>query len=176
MGNLGTLCDFHGTIVDANTAWINAFCYFVPNYEDTITDLVYKKTDRKKMANMFNLDYADIVIKYREKLTVRRPVMEIIKKISTNNEIIIISNASKERIWLDIDKVQTQLDIKILHVYSKEDGNKNDPKFIEYILDKHGFGTAYMIGNDIRQDFNPSKRIMNIFVPYKETILRNRTL
>lgn len=176
MSNMGTLCDFHGTIVDANNAWINAFCYFKPDNKDTIIDLIYNKTSRKQIAKMFDLNYTDIVIKYREKLTIRWPVMEIIKKISNNNEIIILSNASKERLWLDINKITPQLQMKILQVYSKEDGNKKDPKFIEQILDKFGFEGAYMIGNDIEQDFNPSKRITNIFVPYKETILRNRNV
>ena len=40
MHEMGVLCDFHGTLVDANKAWIKAFeTYDIPDINQVITDV-----------------------------------------------------------------------------------------------------------------------------------------
>jgi hypothetical protein len=173
---MGILCDFHGTLVDANAAWISAFESFGIKTIDNVFSQVYKKTNRKIICSDLGLDYTEVTNRYRDHLEIRKPIVDFIKKLSTNNEIIIISNSSRNRLMLDIEKVHDALGFNITDIFSKENGNKNDIGYIESILDSKGFKSAYIIGNDIREDFNPSNRIINIFVPYKDTILLNESL
>jgi len=176
MKEMGVLCDFHGTLVDANKAWADAFASCKLSNLDEIIDLIYKKVNRKIICADFGLDYDDIKNKYVNYLVPRDDVVNLVKKLSYDNTIIIISNSSRVRLMRDINQVKEQLGLNIIAVYSKEDGNKNDALYIENILDKHHFDHAYIVGNDIREDFNPSAKITNIFVPYKNTILLNKSL
>ena len=76
----------------------------------------------------------------------------------------------------DVDFVKSNLNLNILEILSKENGDKSDPDYINQVLDKYNYKSAYLIGNDIREDFNSSHRITNIFVPYKNTIIMNKSL
>ncbi|MBR3511205.1 MAG: hypothetical protein IKN73_04045 [Alphaproteobacteria bacterium] len=176
MHEMGVLCDFHGTLVDANHAWIKAFeTYDIPDINQVITD-VYHKVNRKIICNKYGINYEEIKNKYIYFLEVRYEIVNLVKLLSGNTGIIIVSNSSRERLLRDIDFVKPNLDLNILEILSKENGNKNDPDYINQVLDRYNYRSAYLVGNDIREDFNPSLRITNIFVPYKNTILMNKTL
>lgn len=176
MQGMGVLCDFHGTLVDANKAWIKAFeTYGIPDMNQVITD-VYHKVNRKIICHRYGIDYEEIKNQYTYFLEVRYEIVNLVKLLSNNAGIIIVSNSSRERLLRDVDFVKPNLDLNILEILSKENGNKSDPDYINRVLDKYNYKSAYLIGNDIREDFNSSHRITNIFVPYKNTIIMNKSL
>ena len=170
------LTDFHGTIVDSNSAWIKAYLNLgVKNIED-ITTQVYQKQSREKLALYYNIDYSLLLDEYRKNLHVRPDVISLIHAIHGNDNIIILSNSSKEKLYKDIEQVQAEHDLKFSFVYSKEDGNKNDALFIDELCSKHNITKAYMLGNDIREDLVINDNITNIFIPYKQSILLNKNI
>ena len=118
----------------------------------------------------------EIKNQYTYFLEVRYEIVNLVKLLSNNMGIIIVSNSSRERLLRDVDFVKSNLNLNILEILSKENGNKSDPDYINRVLDKYNYKSAYLIGNDIREDFNSSHRITNIFAPYKNTIIMNKSL
>ena len=76
MQEMGVLCDFHGTLVDANKAWIKAFeTYGIPDINQVITD-VYHKVNRKIICHRYGIDYEEIKgisLEGRQKLNKFKP-------------------------------------------------------------------------------------------------------
>lgn len=157
------LADFHGTIVDANAAWHKAYCCLCPTQSDLIREKIIAKENRSEIAKALGLDYQEVIRLYRSFLSVRHEVIQIIKGLDL--PIIIISNASKERLLLDIESVKGQHDLKFDKVYSGEDGKKPDTEYIERVIKENEYEFAYMIGNDAVEDFVKSPLVTNILVP-----------
>lgn len=170
------LADFHGTIVDSNAAWIKAYLDLGATDTEYVTRHVFQKEKRSVIAEKFGIDYEKLKLKYRENLHIRHEVVNIIKSLPGSQNIIIISNSSKAKLLKDMKKVKNEHMLNIIDVYSKEDGNKQDIKFVKKILNKYNIDRIYMIGNDIREDFSQCEEITNIIVPYKKTILYNKIL
>ena len=170
------LADFHGTIVDSNTAWIRAYLDLGATDIEYVTRLVFQKEKRSIIAEKFGIDYEKLKLKYRENLHIRYEVVEIIKSLPGSQNIIIISNSSREKLLKDMEKIKNEHTLNIIDIYSKEDGNKRDIKFVKKILNKYNINRTYMIGNDIREDFSQCEKITNIIVPYKKTIFYNKSL
>ena len=170
------LSDFHGTIVDSNTAWITAYKNLGAENIKDITQRVFKKEHRKLIAQDYLLDYDAVVTEYRKNLHIRKEVVALIQTLPGFDNIIIVSNAGKDKLLKDIEQVKPELNLNICAVYGKEDGRKNDQSIFENILKKHDIEAAYMIGNDIREDFCKLDNIINIFVPYKNTLIFNDKL
>lgn len=157
------LADFHGTIVDANAAWYKAYCHLCPKKSEIIWQKIKAKEHRQGIADFLGVDYNQVVALYRDFLTVREDIIKLIEGL--NLPIIIISNSSKERLMLDIDRVKNQHNLVFEKVYSGSDGKKPDIKYVENIIRENGYETAYMIGNDINEDFIKSPIISNVLVP-----------
>jgi HAD superfamily hydrolase (TIGR01549 family) len=157
------LVDFHGTIVDANAAWYKAYCHLCPEKSEIIWQKIKAKEHRQEIADFLGVDYNQVIALYRDFLTVREDIIKLIKGL--NLPIIIISNSSKERLMLDIDQVKNQHNLVFEKVYSGSDGKKPDIKYVENIIRENGYETAYMIGNDLNEDFIKSPIISNVLVP-----------
>lgn len=157
------LADFHGTIVDANKAWHKAYCHLCPDKSEIIWQNIKAKEHRQEIANFLGVDYNQVIALYREFLTVRDDIIKLIKGL--NLPIIVISNSSKERLMLDINQVKNQHDLVFEKVYSGSDGKKPDTEYVENIIRENGYDTAYMIGNDLNEDFIKSPLISNVLVP-----------
>lgn len=157
------LADFHGTIVDANKAWLKAYCLLCPGKSEIIWQKIKAKEHRQEIANFLGVDYNQVIALYRENLTVRQDIIRLIKGL--NLPIIIISNSSRERLILDIEQVQNQHDLIFERIYSGSDGKKPDAKYVENIVKENGYKAAYMIGNDLNEDFIKSPIITNVLVP-----------
>ena len=109
MHEMGVLCDFHGTLVDANKAWIKAFeTYDIPDINQVITD-VYHKVNRKIICRRYGIDYEEIKNKYTSFLEIRYEIVNLVKLLSNNTGIIIVSNSSRERLLNDINFVKANL-------------------------------------------------------------------
>ncbi len=170
------LADFHGTIVDANTAWIKAYETAGAENMADIVQRVYKKVHRKTIADDYNLDYDNIISLYRANLHIRPEIVALIKQIPGSDNIIIVSNSKREKLLKDIKQVENEHNLHICDIFCKEDGNKKDQSVYDIIIKKYDIKAAYMIGNDIREDFCANPAITNIFVPYKNTLIYNRLL
>lgn len=157
------LADFHGTIVDANLAWYKAYCCLCPEKSDIIWQKIKAKEHRQEIANYIGVDYTRVIELYRNFLTVRQDIIKLIKGL--NLPVIIISNSSRDRLMLDIEKTQNQHDLEFEKIYSGLDGKKPDVEYIERIILENGYESAYMIGNDINEDFIKSPIVTNILVP-----------
>lgn len=170
------LSDFHGTIVDSNAAWITAYKNLGAENIEDVTQRVFKKENRKLIAQDYSLDYDTVVVEYRKNLHIRMEVVDLMRSLPGFDNIIIVSNARKDKLLKDIKQVESELNLNICAVYGKEDGSKNDQSIFENILKKHNIEAAYMIGNDIREDFCKLDNIINIFMPYKNTLIFNDKL
>lgn len=160
--------DFHDTIVNSSKAWIKAFKYFCPKKEYTKVKKLYKyKTSRKKLAKMINVDYLEIENKYRENLKPNKSILNLLIKCKKNHEVIILSNSSKEKLHKDINKIG--IDIKT--IYSKEDGVKPDPKYINKLVSIHKSDLFIMIGNDKKEDVLIHKKIKCFIIKNKIDLL-----
>ena len=157
------LVDFHGTIVDANLAWYRAYCASCPDKSEYIWNRLSAKDSRKEIAQSLGLNYDDVIKIYRQNLAVRDDVIKMIHGL--NLPIIIVSNASLERLMADINTVQSQHNLTFLKIYSKENGKKPDVEYIERIIAENGFDGAYMIDNDIDEGVIKSPKVTNILVP-----------
>lgn len=170
------LSDFHGTIVNANSAWITAYKLLgAKNMEDVIRR-VYQKEHRKKIADDYNLIYDDVVNLYRQNLNIRPEIIRLIQSLPGSERIIIVSNAHKDRLYKDIKQVENKHNLNICDVFAKEDGSKKDQSLYPTIINKYHIQATYMVGNDIREDFCTNPIITNIFIPYKKTLLYNDKL
>ncbi len=170
------LSDFHGTIVDSNNAWLKAFYELRCNNLDLIKQLIYQKKSRKQIAIDNNIDYNLLLQTYRKNLTIRYDVVNLINKIHGNKNIIILSNSSREKLLLDIKQIKDLHNLEFSYIYTSINNTKNDINFLKKIINKHNIKKAYMIGNDIREDFINLNEIINIFIPYKETIIFNEKI
>lgn len=149
--------------MDANKAWHKAYCHLCPDKSEIIWQKIKAKEHRQEIANFLGVDYNQVIALYREFLTVRDDIIKLIKGL--NLPIIVISNSSKERLMLDINQVKNQHDLVFEKVYSGSDGKKPDTEYVENIIRENGYDTAYMIGNDLNEDFIKSPLISNVLVP-----------
>ena len=149
--------------MDANKAWHKAYCHLCPEKSEIIWQKIKAKEHRQEIANFLGVDYNQVIALYREFLTVRDDIIKLIKGL--NLPIIVISNSSKERLMLDINQVKNQHDLVFEKVYSGSDGKKPDTEYVENIIRENGYDTAYMIGNDLNEDFIKSPLISNVLVP-----------
>ena len=149
--------------MDANAAWHQAYCSLCPEKSEIIWKKIKAKEHRQEIANFLNVDYNRVIELYRDFLTVRPDIIKLIKGLDL--PIIIISNSNKERLLLDIKRVQTQHDLTFERIYSGSDGKKPDAEYVERIIKENGYETAYMIGNDLKEDFIQSSIVTNILVP-----------
>ena len=133
MKGRGVLVDFHGTIVDSNQAWVDAFFYLSNCDHEVVIQKVYRKTDRRLMCQELGIDFADVVNKYRDFLKVRQEALDVIRLLSGDGKIIIVSHSSRKRLLADIDKVSSFLEFDIVDLFSKEDGRKGDETISEKI-------------------------------------------
>lgn len=170
------LSDFHGTIVDANSAWIKAYEILGAKNMDDVIRRVYQKERRKNIADDYNLNYDEVVETYRQNLHIRPEVVKLLHNIPGSQNIIIVSNAHKDKLYKDIKQVEKEHDLNICDVFCKEDGCKKEQSLYPIIIAKYHIKNAYMVGNDIREDFCLNSIITNIFIPYKKTLLYNDKL
>ncbi len=157
------MLDLHGTLLDSNTAWLEALREIDPNNIDYYEAGIWGKMSRRDMAKHANVSYECLKSKYRSKLKPRSGVLDFVKVLSANYPLIIVSNAKRKDILDDMGYL-SQLQVE--RIYSKEDGNKPEMRYLERILVEMCWDSAYLIGNDFIEDFTYSKRVMSIIIPY----------
>jgi len=153
--------DFHDTIVNSSKAWLKAYKYYCSKkYYYQIRKMYKQGVSRKKLASMLNVDYSLIEDKYRENLKNRKIITWLLYYCIENFDVLIISNASRNRILKDLDKVK--INYNNIKLYTKEDGLKPREKYIDNIIKINKFEKVIMIGNDKFEDNLKHTKITNI--------------
>ena len=109
--NIRFVFDFHDVVVDAKSAWEQAFGT-VENC-DSIINLYRTGVSKREICNTYNLNYNQIEEVYRANLRTIDENLTFIKKLALVAEVEIVSCSNAERLMKDIRKFDLE------HLFSK---------------------------------------------------------
>lgn len=163
---IGILFDLHNTLTNANTAWKLAYKSFVtPDEYDDISVRIDQKESREKLAGEYGLNYQLVIKKYRENLSINPYGLFLLDSFLPYFDVFLITNSNKNKALKDLKKLN--LEHKFKKIYTKADGIKPDPKYIESILLENKLDMAYFIGNDSEEDFICSPKVISLIINFK---------
>jgi len=162
MKNYAILFDLHDTLIQSREAWLRAFKYLRPNEYGRIRKMYDKPINRKKICEIYSIDYTALKKEYQNYLREYKCTIFVLKRLSNLYKIIILSNASKNRIIEDLSRFE--LSNYIFKIYSKEDGMKPNENYIQKIIAENHISRAIMIGNNYNEDVLNLNNIDNIII------------
>ena len=86
-------CDLHNTLLLSNDAWINAFLKFEPSIDkDSLTKDIYNKKSRKELANLYRIDYEELLSEYHNLCSINKKLVLFIKQLQEKKfKVLLIS-------------------------------------------------------------------------------------
>lgn len=169
----GLMCDLHGTLLNSNEAWLEALASFDPAQRDFYAEQIMQKRSRRELAAIAGVSFEDLSEQYHALVSVRLPVLNIVKKLCDSYSLIIVSNAPRPRVERDLLKLGS---LPIARVFTQEDGRKPERDYLERILGEMNWNNAYLIGNDPEEDICDSPRIFSVIFPNKPRSYYARTI
>lgn len=135
--------DLHDTLVNSTRAWLKAYKIIRPNDYKSIKKDYKKGMRRKEICKKYNIEYEQLKIIYRKKLSKNKLVMKFYNIIRKKYSTCIITNASLERATNDLN----YCNIKYDKLYTSLDGLKPDSKYILKIMKENKSDYLILIGN-----------------------------
>jgi FMN phosphatase YigB (HAD superfamily) len=161
---IGALVDLHGTLLQSNLAWIEAFSRLDPNKREFYTEQIMLKRSRHELADLIGISFKKVENLYHQNLIPRFEVVEMVITLSKHYPLVLVSNGPEYRVMRDLKRVPH---LKFDKIYTASDGLKSDIKYLERILDEQGWSKGLLVGNDLEEDFLESERIIPVLVPDK---------
>lgn len=158
----GIMLDFHGTLVNSNQAWLEAFSILDPPRREYYREKIWKKESRHLLAQTARLSFTEVYDLYATLLQPRLEIVDLVKKLGESYPLIIVSNSERERLLQDLQKIPP---LPIQRIYSKENGRKPNLDYLESILHEMSWERAFLIGNDPEEDLVQSRCITSIIIP-----------
>lgn len=143
--------DLHGTIVNSDEAWKSAIIKVAPSkLRDVILNAYNSGVSKRCICTLYNINFSLLEEEYRRCLSCNDKVVQLIKLIFKKQEIILISNGNKERVYKDLQKFG--LVNYFSKIYTKEDGDKTDKNYIDHIIKSNNIDLLVYIGNNWEED------------------------
>ncbi|MBU2616025.1 MAG: hypothetical protein KKC19_02885 [Nanoarchaeota archaeon] len=164
---IGLMVDLHGTLLESNQAWAKALESIDPDRSEFYRQQIQLKRSRHELAEIAGVSFDDLQSAYRRFLFPRDEVIGIIRSLSDIYPMVLVTNAERNRVLDDLEHLQN---LPFLRVYTREDGKKPNPIYLQRILDEQGWGEAFLIGNDLTEDYSENKKITSIIIPQRKLI------
>lgn len=170
---IGIVFDFHDTLVESTKAWLNAFKKVVhcrKNFLQIKKDYL-NKVSRKLICQNYGIDYNLVLKYYREYLKIKKEGMHLYENLALKYPkipFILVSNASKERLMLDINKFK---EYNFDKIYSKENGQKPNKEYFEKICKENNIDFIILIGNDEKEDCKVIDNMLSFMISKKKKCL-----
>ena len=163
MNKLLLACDLHNTLVYAQEAWSEAFSECTKIERDKIDEYLRSKISRKILAKQLGCSYDSVYEIYRKRIKPIDSVIEFVKIFESYGiPIIIISAASKERVYNDLEVIKEYFEI--CEIYCKENFKKNSYKDWEALINKYGCQRILYLGNDKSEDIISHEKVISIII------------
>ncbi len=156
----GLMVDLHGTLLYSNLAWALAYESFDGTRGEFYRQEIEKKRNRHELAQYAGIAYELLLDRYELFLTPRVDVIEFIK--NQNLPMVIVSNAQKKRVVRDLTRVSG---LAFDRIYSQENGIKPASEYLESILKENEWDFAYLVGNDVSEDYSENSKVLSIILP-----------
>lgn len=160
----GLMVDLHGTLLRSNEAWIDALSEFDPSRREFYTNQVNSKRSRHELAAIAGTDFETVDNCYYEKLRPREDILELVKLLNSKYPSVLVSNAQEYRVLRDLKRLP---DLSFLRIFTAKNGSKLNKDYLETILTEMNWDKAFLIGNDLEEDFVESPLIIPLLVPDK---------
>ena len=155
-------CDLHNTLLLSNDAWINAFLKFEPSIDkDSLTKDIYNKKSRKELANLYRIDYEELLSEYHNLCSINKKLVLFIKQLQEKKfKVLLISSSNKEKVNTDLKKISKYIIFD--EIYTKENFKKNNAKNWDELLKKYKADFLVYIGNDYDEDIINNNKVISI--------------
>jgi HAD superfamily hydrolase (TIGR01549 family) len=163
----GILLDLHGTLLDSNRAWIEAFKEIKPENAAYYEKQIWQKKSRHDLAIHAGVPFETLLEHYKKALKPREDVLKLVKNLSTEYPLALLSNSSRQRV---VDDLRHLPNLGLVKIFTGEDGKKPNIEYCERVLGILGWDRALLIGNDPEEDMISSSRITCILIPYAERV------
>lgn len=161
--------DLHNTIIKSDSAWLKAFKKICKeNYP--IIKQEYKFMSRRSICKKYDMNFEQLENEYRRHIILSRKVCKVYYKYMRKFQTLIISNAPASRVYKDIEKCR--LEHSFVKIYTKEDGEKPDDKYIKEILLENNIDFMIMIGDSRNEDIFNLRNVKTILVTETKNINR----
>jgi hypothetical protein len=158
----GVMLDVHGTLLNANTAWVAALSEVDPARAAYFSNAVRGGRSRYELADELGVQFEQLLRRYRALLTPRRDVLALALSLTAAYPSVIVSNAPRSRLLPDLEVVS---ELRVCRVYSIEDGTKPQSEYLERILQHQRWRRAILIGNDPVEDRSAHPRVRSVIIP-----------
>lgn len=151
MINVAFAFDLHNTLLCSNDAWIEAYMEHTGGaFRTEVTNAVYRKQSRKKIAEGLGVDYDGV---YRAYCRLVRPVEDMLKLldvVKNKFSLYLISAASAQRVENDLASWNggSYFDL----ILTKETFRKDRTEDWEQLLVRQKIDLMIYIGNDVEED------------------------
>lgn len=156
---IGFAFDLHGTLALSNDAWVEAFI-LVAKKEDIrecVTNMVYQKVSRKKIAEKYNICFEDVLDKYHEMVEPDIGMCILARQLAVHYPVFLVSSANHKKVSKDVAKLKMQ-DV-FTNIYDSDNFHKSEEKDWENLILSSGIDMIYYIGNDVTEDYCGSKKV-----------------
>lgn len=163
--NKGLMLDLHGTLLYSNLAWALAYESFDKTKGSFYREEIDKKRSRHELAEIAGVRYEEIINKYRTFLKPRFEVIDFIVRL--NLPKVIVSNSQRDKVIKDLEYIPN---LNFQEIYTIENGTKPEFKYLENILNEQNWDFAYLIGNDVKEDYSKHPKVISIIVPQPKLV------
>ena len=141
-------CDLHNTLLLSNDAWISAFLKLNPTIDRNILSReIYNKKSRKELANLYKINYDDLLSVYYSLCSINEKLVLFIKSLQENNfKILLISSSNNKKVNNDLKNISKY--ILFDEIYTRENFKKGNASDWDKLLEKHKADFMIYIGND----------------------------
>lgn len=155
-------CDLHNTLLLSNDAWISAFLKFDPTIDkNNLTKAIYNKKSRKELANLYGINYENLLSEYHSLCSINQELVLFIKSLQENDfKVLLISSSNKEKVNNDLKNISKYITFD--EVYTKENFKKSNIKDWDKLLEKYKADFMVYIGNDYDEDIINNDKVISI--------------
>lgn len=166
-------CDLHNTLLLSNDAWISAFMTLDSTIDEKrISKEIYNKKSRKELANLYGINYDDLLNMYHNLCLINEKLVLFIKSLQEKEfQIVLISSSNKEKVNNDLKSISKY--IVFDEIYTKEKFKKNNKNDWDKLLEKYNADFLVYFGNDYDEDIIHHDKVISILSGHFFTELKN---
>lgn len=155
-------CDLHNTLLLSNDAWISAFLSFDSTIDKKkLSEDIYNKKSRKKLAETYFIDYDKLLCTYHEKCLPNTKLLFFVRELQEKGfPVILISSSNKEKVNNDLKKIINYISFD--EIYTKENFKKSSTRDWDQLLKKHNADFLVYLGNDYDEDIIDNDKVISI--------------
>lgn len=161
---IGLLVDLHGTLLESNLAWARALESIDPKKSGFYREQIQFKRSRHELAQIAGVSFDSLLNVYRKYLLPRDPIVALFRTLSCEYPSVLVSNCQRDRVLADLHYLPT---LSFKKIYTIEEGKKPERIYLQRILDDQGWDKAFLLGNDLIEDYSENENVTSIICPQR---------